>query len=242
MTNHSERALYLQIVDSMMAKIEAGELAPGDKVPSERELSKQLQVSRMTVRHAMNALYVRGVLHREQGRGTFIAEPKLEEPTNILFSFTEFMLRKGMTPGALLLHLQRVPATRSVSEELEVDLGQDVYYVNRLRLANQEPMAIEHSYFPAALFPGLDKHDLESQSIYSVLESVYNVYLEQASQSYEPTVANEEESGLLKVPLGAPLMLIRRTSFDKLGRPVEHAKDLYRGDRSRFVSKMIFRG
>jgi GntR family transcriptional regulator len=201
-----------------------------------------LQVSRMTVRHAMNALYVRGVLHREQGRGTFIAEPKLEEPTNILFSFTEFMLRRGMTPGALLLHLQRIPATRSVSEELQLDLGQDVYYVNRLRLANQEPMAIEHSYFSAALFPGLDKQNLETQSIYSVLESHYGVYLAQGSQSYEPTVANEEESNLLKVPLGAPLMLIRRTSFDKQGRPVEHAKDLYRGDRSRFVSKMVFRG
>jgi GntR family transcriptional regulator len=242
MTNHAERALYLQIVDSIVAKIEAGELAPGDKVPSERDLSKQLQVSRMTVRHAMNALYVRGILHREQGRGTFIAEPKLEEPTNILFSFSESMVRKGMTPGALLLHLLRIPATRSVSEELNIGLGQDVYYVNRLRLANQEPMAIEHSFFSAALFPGLDKHNLETQSIYSVLESVYSVYLAQASQSYEPTVANEEESNLLKIPLGAPLMLIRRTSFDMQGRPVEHAKDLYRGDRSRFVSKMIFRG
>jgi GntR family transcriptional regulator len=242
MPNPAERALYLQIVDSLTAKIEAGELAPGDKVSSERELSKQLQVSRMTVRHAMTALHVRGALHREQGRGTFIAEPKLEEPTNILFSFTESMLRKGMTPGARLLSLQRIPATRSVCEELHVALGQDVYYVNRLRLANQEPMAIEHSFFPAALFPGLDKHDLETQSIYSILESAYSVYLAQASQSYEPTVANEEESGLLKIPPGAPLMLIRRTAFDKQGRPVEHAKDLYRGDRSRFVSKMIFRG
>jgi GntR family transcriptional regulator len=242
MANPAERALYLQIVDSLMAKIEAGELAPGDKLSSERDLSKQLQVSRMTVRHAMNALYVRGALHRERGRGTFIAEPKLEEPTNILFSFTESMLRKGMTPGARLLIMQRIPATRSICEELHVDLGQDVYYVNRLRLANQEPMAIEHSYFPAALFPGLDKHDLETQSVYTILESVYSVYLAQASQSYEPTVANDGESELLQIPLGAPLMLIRRTAFDKQGRPVEHAKDLYRGDRSRFVSKMIFRG
>ena len=242
MTNPAERALYLQIVDSLVAKIEAGELAPGDKLPSERDLSKQLQVSRMTVRHAMNALYLRGVLHRERGRGTFIAEPKLEEPTNILFSFSESMLRKGIVPGALLLCLQRIPATRSVSEDLQVDLGQDVYYVNRLRLANEEPMVIEHSYFPAARCPGLEKHDLETQSIYSILESVYGISLAQASQSYEPTVANEEESNLLKIPLGAPLMLVRRTAFDTQGRPVEHAKDLYRGDRSRFVSKMIFRG
>jgi GntR family transcriptional regulator len=242
MTNRAERALYLQIIDSMTAKIEAGELAPGDKIPSERDLSKQLQVSRMTVRHALNTLYVRGMLHRVQGRGTFITEPKLEEPTNILFSFTESMLRKGMTPGARLLLMQRIPATRSVSQELHVDLGQDVYYVNRLRLADQEPMAIEHSYFSAALFPGLDQQNLETQSIYSILESVYSVYLAQASQSYEPTVANEEESGLLKIPLGAPLMLIRRTAFDKQGRPVEHAKDLYRGDRNRFVSKTVFRG
>jgi GntR family transcriptional regulator len=242
MTNPSERALYLQIVDSLTAKIEAGELAPGDKLPSERDLSKQLQVSRMTVRHAMNALHVRGVLHREQGRGTFITEPKLEEPTNILYSFTESMLRQGIAPGACLLRLQRIPATRFVSEELDVALGQDVYYVHRLRLANQEPMVIEHSYFPVALFPGLDKHDLETQSIYRILESVYGVYLAQASQSYEPTLANAEESDLLKIPLGAPLMLVRRTALDNHGRPVEHAKDLYRGDRSRFVSKMIFRG
>jgi len=238
MQNPTQRALYLQIIDALTARIEAGELSPGDKVPSERDLSKQLQVSRMTVRHALNAMYVRGLLTRQQGRGTFIAEPKLEEPANSFLSFTEMMLRQGITPAARLLHLQLMPATRSLTEVLNIGLGQSVYYVNRLRLANQEPLVIEHSYFPAALFPDLDKQDLESHSIYRILETIYGIHLAHASQSYEPTVANEEESTLLRIPVGAPLMLIRRTAFDELDRPVEYAKDLFRGDRSRFVSRV----
>ena len=241
MQNPSQRALYLQIIDALTARIEAGELAPGDRVLSERDLSKQLQVSRMTVRHALNAMYVRGLLTRQQGRGTFVAEPKLEEPTNTFLSFSESMVRKGITPTARLLNLQRMPATLSLTEELHIGLGQDVFYVNRLRLANLEPMVIEHSYFPAALFPDLDKQDLESQSIYRILETVYGIRLAHAAQAYEPTVANEEESDLLKIPVGAPLMLIRRTAFDDMDRPVEYAKDLFRGDRSRFVSKVSLR-
>jgi len=242
MANPTQRALYLQIIDALTARIEAGELAPGDKVPSERDLSKQLQVSRMTVRHALNAMYVRGLLTRHQGRGTFIAEPKLDEPTDKFLSFTESMRRKGITPAARLLRLERIPATRSLAEELHIGLGQLVFYVNRLRLANLEPMVIEHSFFPTELFPDLDRQDLESQSIYQLLETVYGVHLAQASQSYEPTVANEEESALLKIPVGAPLMLIRRTAFDERQRPVEYAKDLYRGDRSRFVTNVSLRG
>lgn len=237
-----QRALYLQIIDALTARIEAGELAPGDMVPSERELSKQLQVSRMTVRHALNAMHVRGLLTRRQGRGTFVAAPKLEEPTDVFLSFSESMARKGITPGARLLHLERMPATRSLAAELHIGLGQDVYYVNRLRLANQEPLVIEHSYFPAALFPHLDEQDLESQSIYHLLETVYGVNLAHASQSYEPTAASEEESKLLKIPVGAPLMLIRRTAFDVRERPIEYAKDLFRGDRSRFVSRVSLHG
>ncbi len=233
---------YIQIFESLTEQIENGTYKPGDKLPSERDLSKQLGVSRMTLREALDELDGHGMLDRRQGSGTYIAEPKLEQQVDVLVGFSEAMLQRGLKPGARLLSLEKAPASKQIAALLQLGIGQPLYYIHRLRTVNGEPMALEHSYFPAHICEGIEEYDLTSESIYALLEKEYGVTLEAAEHILEPVVANAYESEVLAVRPGAPLMLVRRIAFDAEGRPIEYAKDIYRGDRSRFVSRSRLRG
>ena len=229
--------LYLQIAESLLERIESGELGPGDRLPPERELSEMLEVNRMTVRRALRLLENRGLLLRRQGHGTFIAEPKIERQASRLTSFTVGMRQRGLQPGARIVSLELRPAEASVSNLLELPVSAAVYSILRLRSLNQEPVLLERYTIPFGSFPGLDRYDLESRSLYEVFHTEYGVAIARARQSLEPVIATEFEADLLGVPPGAPLMLEWRLSFDAAGLPIEHGKDLYRGDRFRFVTE-----
>jgi GntR family transcriptional regulator len=235
-TNSSFPPLYVQIAESIAKRIQSGELSAGDRLPSERKLSEELAVSRMTVRHALLTLRDQGLIECQIGKGAFVSGPKIEQPVDILISFTENIARKGMKPGARLLALEYRLADRPTAEALWIGLGEPVYFVHRLRLADETPMALEYSFFPAHCCPHLERHDLETRSIYTILAEEYGIRLQRACQSLEPTVARRHEAELLDIPVGTPLMLIRRTSYDDQQRIIEYAKDLYRGDCFRFIS------
>lgn len=229
--------LYVQIATSLADRIRQGELAIGDWLPSERELAKELAVSRLTVRQALSTLREQGLIAPQHGKGYYVRQPQIEQPVDILIGFSQNMLSRGIRPGARILELQTVLADRTLAPELELGLGEPVFAIHRLRLANNMPVALEYSYFPARLFPNLDRYDLEARSIYAILAEEYGVTLDSAHQALEPVVAQPATARLLKVPRGAPLMQVMRTSRDKQGRVVEHARDLYRGDCFRFVTQ-----
>jgi GntR family transcriptional regulator len=147
------------------------------------------------------------------------------------------MKHKGLEPSARLLALERLLAERSVTGALQLAIGESVWFLHRLRLANAVPMAIERSYFPTTICAHLDEHDLVGRSVYAVLAEQYGITLQRAEQSLSATVARPQEAKLLNISVGAPLMLVERVSYDQHGRPVEYAKDLYRGDSFRFVSR-----
>jgi GntR family transcriptional regulator len=230
--------LYVQIAEHLLDRIESRELAPGDRLPSERELSGSLGVNRLTLRRAFRALEDQGLLVRRRGSGTFVAEPKVEWRTGRLIPFTKGALRRGYTPGAKVVLFEHRPAEAVVAHELRLPAAAPVYYVHRLRLLNQEPVLLERFAVPAARFPGLERFDLAERSLYEVMETEYGVYVSRARQSLEPVVATEYEADLLGVRPGAPLMLERRLTLDKLAQPIEHGRDLYRGDRFRFVTEV----
>ncbi|MEW5988673.1 MAG: GntR family transcriptional regulator [Chloroflexota bacterium] len=234
----SAAPLYTQIVENLLERIEAGELVPGDRLPSERDLSETLGVNRLTLRRALRVLEERGLLVRRQGAGTYIAAPKIERPAGRLTSFTRGMQRRGLIPGARIILFEERPLERAAAEELALPVGSPGYVVHRLRLLNQEPVLLERYLIPADRFPDLAQHDLVNRSMYAIMQSEYGVVVGRARQSLEPVVATEYEAELLGVRPGAPLMLERRLSFDQDGRPVEQGKDLYRGDRFRFVTEM----
>lgn len=230
--------LYLQIAEGLLDRIESGELAPGDRLPPERQLSQALSVNRMTLRHALRLLELQGLLIRRQGDGTYVAEPKVEREAGQLISFTRGMRRRGYSPGAKIISFERRLAEGSVSRALRLSASATVYAIVRLRLLNQEPVMLERYTIPAARFPDLERHDLEERSLYEVLETEYGTSAKQARQSLEPVIATNFEAELLAIEPGWPLMLERRTSFDERGQPIERGKDLYRGDRFRFVTEL----
>lgn len=229
---------YLQIEDELAARIEDGDLPAGSRLPTERELAGSLGVSRMTARAALTRLQQRGLVTRRQGSGTFVAEPKLHQDANHLRGFFEDSLGQGVIPrSTLLAHAER-HATRHLASVFGIQLGDTVCEVVRLRSVRREPVVLETSYFPSRLVPGLLDLDLETSSIYRLLDQHFGVRPVRAVQSLEPVTASASDAELLQVPRGAPLMLVERTGWDARGRTIEFARDVYRGDRSRFISEL----
>jgi GntR family transcriptional regulator len=229
---------YLQLEEELAEQIDTGELSAGDQIPTERELAEATGVSRMTVRAALGRLEQRGLIIRRQGRGTFVAEPKLRQDGSHLRGFFEGSIGQGVFPVSRVVEKAQIVATRHLANELSLRLGENVYKVVRVRAANGSPVVLETSFFPARIVPGLLDRDLAASSIYRLMDRHHDARPVRARQSLEPIVAGEAESQLLEVPIGSPLMLVERTAWDRHDRAVEHARDLYRGDRSRFVTEL----
>jgi GntR family transcriptional regulator len=230
--------LYVQIAEGFLDRIESGELAPGDRLPPERELSVLLAVNRMTVRRALRMLEGQGLLIRRQGAGTYVAKPKIERQASQLFPFTRGMEQRGYKAGIKLITFEKRPAETSIAQKLGLSVAAPVFRAFRVRTLNQEAVMLEDLIVPASIFPDFDRHNLSSRSLYEIFETEYQLSISQAHQSLEPVIASEYEARLLDVDLGSPLMLERRLAFDQQDRPVEYSKDLYRGDRFRFITEI----
>lgn len=231
--------LYLQLKEAIWEQIEAGRLTPGDPLPSERELSVKYGISRMTCRQAIGELVAEGVLYRQRGKGTFVANPKISQGLLALTGFTEDMTARGLTPGAILLDVRETPATPRVVDMLDLQIDRTVVQIERLRTANGQPMALEACHLPARLCPGLADAAGLTGSLYRLLKEEYGFELARARESLEAVLASRTEAVRLGVKPGAPLLLIERISYDRAGRPVEYVRSLYRGDRYRFNAELI---
>ncbi|MEV0619868.1 GntR family transcriptional regulator [Nonomuraea sp. NPDC050404] len=227
---------HVQIERWLLASIAAGELAPGDRLPGERELAGRLRVSRMTLRQALATLAHDGVLLRVPGRagGAFVAEPRPEPRIECdltgLAGFTEQMRRAHLRARARILRAATVPAPAAVARALGVAVGAPVHEVARVRSAGGSPIALERSCFPC--LPGLLEEDLTG-SLYALLATRYDLEPRTAVEHLDPVIARPAEAAELDVTPGTPLMLIERTAYAGDGTPVEHALDLFRPDRVR---------
>jgi GntR family transcriptional regulator len=212
-------------------------LGVGDAIPSERQLSADLSVSRLTVRAALDELVREGYLVRRRGSGTFVSEPKIAQELTMT-SFTDDMRRRGMSPGSRTLSLEIVPAGARLGRILHVSPSERVMVAQRLRLADRETMAIEELHVREALVPGLTARELEEQSFYELLRDRYGIEIVGGMQTIEPTVTNEEESKALGVPLHSPAFLFERVTRAESGEIVEYVRSIYRGDRYRLVTEL----
>ena len=213
------------------------QLGVGEAIPSERRLSGELGVSRLTLRAALDELVREGYLVRRHGSGTFVSEPKIAQQLT-LTSFSEDMRRRGMVPDSRTVALENIHAGPQVARALSISPADRVFRIRRLRLADGEPMALETLHVPVSLVPGLTAAQLEHGSWYELLEERYNVVIAAGLQTIEPTVTNEEESELLGVPLHSPAFLFERTSQTPNERTVEFVHSIYRGDRYRLVAEL----
>jgi GntR family transcriptional regulator len=212
----------------------------GEAIPSERQLSSDLSVSRLTVRAALDELVREGHLIRRRGAGTFVSRPKIAQELTMT-SFTEDMRRRGMAPGSRTLDLRIVPAGARLGRVLHVSPSEPVMVAKRLRMADRETMAIEVLHVRERLVPGLTARDLEQHSFYELLADRYDVHIVGGIQTVEPTVTNEEESEVLGVPLHSPAFLFERTTHADTGEIVEYVQSTYRGDRYRLVTELTRR-
>ncbi|RIQ10832.1 GntR family transcriptional regulator [Jiangella rhizosphaerae] len=208
-------------------------LQPHDKLPTERQLADELGVSRMTVRHALNALEADRRVYRVHGSGTFVAEPTIDK-TIRLTSFTEDMIERGMKPGTRVIDVGTEYAGATVGSKLNLSPAATVVRIRRVRLADGAPVCLETVHLDAARVEGLLDREL-SGSLYELLASHYGTIVSKAEQRIAATVLEPGDAELLDVaPFSAALVVERRTTDQHL-RPVEFTRSLYRADRYSFL-------
>jgi len=212
-------------------------LPPGRAIPPERTLAERFKTSRTTVRQALQELVAEGRLERFQGRGTFVAKPKVSQHLQ-LTSHTEDMRAQGLEPSSQVLEVGTVPADARLAERLKIKRGMRVVRIERLRMANGEPMAIETTHLAAKRFPRLIERFADRSSLYELLLEEYGVRLIDAEEIIETAVANPIEADRLGAEVGMPLLMLSRHSFDEDGQPVEWVRSLYRGDRYKLVAHL----
>jgi GntR family transcriptional regulator len=215
---------YVTVRDYLRDLIADG-LPVGASIPSERELCERFGVSRMTVRQAVDALVVEGALERVQGRGTFVAQPKVDLQPR-LTGFDEEMRRRGLTPGSVVLEASRAAAPPDVAAALERTAEEEVFHVRRIRLADGSPMALEESWTPVALVPGLVEAptDVLSELRAHGLEPSWG------EDTIEAVTVGAADAALLDVEAGAAGLRISRRTFSG-DAAVDLTRSLYRGDR-----------
>jgi GntR family transcriptional regulator len=219
---------YFQLREILLDLVES-ELTEDAAIPSERELSQRYGLSRMTVRQAVDHLVSEGRLYRVQGKGTFVARPKIEMPLR-LASFTEDMRARGLVPGSRDLDRRTAPASAHLARSLGIAPGDPVHVIERLRTADGIPMAVERSHIPLAVAPGLAGESLSDRSLYDVLASTYGILLDAGEQTIEAGIVDPADAALLDLTAGSAVLLLQRRS--RAGEvPVELAVSTYRADR-----------
>jgi GntR family transcriptional regulator len=227
---------HAQIASWLRARIAAGELSPGDRLPGERELAATLGVSRMTLRQALSDLEAAGEIVRVAGRagGAFVAEPRIEVDLTHLTGLTDQLMRAGRRAGARVLRAESRAPGRDVALALGLSSRAQAVEVVRVRLANRVPVALETSWFPARLVPDLLERSLTG-SLYAVLRKHYGLDPVSAQERLHAVLADDTTAPLLDVEAGTPLVAVERTAYDASGRAVEFAHDLFRCDRVEFL-------
>jgi GntR family transcriptional regulator len=213
------------------------ELQVGDALPPERRLATDLGVSRPTLRAVIDELVREGLLLRRHGSGTYVAEPKIALPLTMT-SFSEDMARRGMRPGSRVVSFERTSAGAKLGQRLQISPLAEVWVITRLRLADEETMAIEWLHAPYALLGDLRREELSDHSYYELLRERRGITIASGTQTIEPTVTSPEEAELLGVPLHSPAFLFERTTMSDGGEVVEFVRSVYRGDRYRLVTEL----
>lgn len=228
LNKNSATPLYRQLSARLAEQIQNGEYQLGDKLPSEREFSEQLNVSRITARQAIEALLESGLIYREQGRGTFVAEPRMRHLEG-LTSFTEDMIARGYRPSSRVITQKLIAADVEFQEILRINPPDMVLHLVRVRLADGKPVALQSSYISHKLCPGIENEDFSSQSLFAVLREKYYVYPTWTEVVIEAIPATYEEAHLLEIKLGDPVLVVRGKSFTDSFEIVESVRTAYRG-------------
>ena len=234
--------LYIQVKEFLEELIDRGELKPGDRLPSEKELEVKFGVSRITVRHALQALASDERILRIPGKGSFLREPKVE-PLTALTSFSENMRASGRVPSYTQTRVSILEPPPNVTIALELNTDQRVLHIHRLMLADGQPMAIQDAYLPHHIYernPLLFKPEvLDNVSMYKVMEIELGVNLFRAEEQVDAAPAYPSEARDLAIAEGEVVLITKRTTYDIDGKPVEYVKLVFPASRYRYKVELF---
>lgn len=234
---NSSIPLHISIRNALTEAIRNGEFKPGDRLPSERELQTLLNISRVTIRQALNDLERSGLIQRRSGKGTYVAHPRIMGRVYANTSFSATIKELGLIPSNRLLEFGVEPAFGPIAEHLGLLPGQQVIRIMRLRLANNIPLGIEVSHLVYELCPDLLRKDFNTASIFGSLREL-GLSPARASQVMRADLPTPEEQKLLEIDASVPVIRLEWLTFLKDGRPIEFALQAYRGDRYQFASSV----
>ncbi|MCL4560691.1 MAG: GntR family transcriptional regulator, partial [Chloroflexi bacterium] len=231
-TRQSFDPLYFQIEKEILNEIKLGNMQSGDRLPSEKEIAIRYAVSRITARRVLEDLVQQGIAYAQQGKGTFVALPRIREISGFL-SFSHDMRIRGLNPSSKVLEFCEVIPEPLVQKKLQLQPGEKAYLLKRLRLANDEPVVLETTHLPMRLYPGLIQVDFSDNSLYSILQERYGIYPAWADAELIATSATPEEAALLGMQIGAPVLSAERLTYTRTFTVIEAVHSV-NGDRFSF--------
>ncbi|MCK5664792.1 MAG: GntR family transcriptional regulator [Thiotrichaceae bacterium] len=236
--------LYFKIEMDLRKKIMAREYAPGQLLPSERELVKTYKVSRLTVREAINRLVAQGMVKKKQGKGTFVSKPTTDHNVGSLTSSSEMFLLKNYTVETKVIESEILIPDRKICEKLQLEKSENekIFYLERVRYANHTPVSHIKCYLPYRHIDKIETIDFSTATLYRTLEDHYRLELYEAYEVIEAAKLDEMSAKFLELEAGAPVLLNRRTAYLKDGSVIEYEKVLYRSDIFKYYNKLIRRG
>lgn len=230
--------LYAQVQERLKAALEqglrSGQYKPGDFFTTEKDLCRQFQISVITAKRALDEMEAEGVLVRQRGRGTYVAQPRFPQGLDHFYRFTTYMREHGFTPSSQTLAVRTARADAHVAAALGLKRDGAVVEIDRLRSVNGEPFFLQTSSLPLDLLPGLDKLDHDSQSLYEILSSHYRLPPTRCTDTFEPVLLRKHEIQLLQTHARIPGLRLERIAYSG-DTPVEFSRGVIRGDRCRLT-------
>ncbi|GAM74625.1 transcriptional regulator [Vibrio ishigakensis] len=224
---------YLQIADTLIERISSGELPAGSMLPTEGELQQEFDVSRVTIRKAMQKLVEKDLLFRQRGSGTYVKAPKAQHNALQLSGFVEEVSAQGKTPSSKIITFELIECDELVAEKLELDLGEEVYSIRRLRLIDDEPEVLEHTFLPVALFPDLSISAMRS-SKYDYIEKTKGLQIKLSRQSIKPQILDIATANELNIEVSQPVIRVDSVGELASGEVFEYTIHYFRVNQYSF--------
>jgi len=236
------RPAYELVEAELRSLISVAQLGINNRLPGERELAATFGVSRTTVRQALDALEKADLIRRHPGRsgGTFVKPPRVSRTVGEYGGLSGWLRSQGNVTGMRVVSAKVIGADGRVSRGLAVEPGTFVFSIVRIPLQEGEPLSVEHSNIPVEMFPDLLEQQI-SDSIGEIMSSRYHRAPIRAIEWLDAVAATPDQASALAVPIGTPLLSVERVTFDEDGHRIEFANDLFRGDRTRVISRSPLR-
>lgn len=230
---NSSVPIYAQLEEIIIKKVKERVYLPGEALPTERELTELFGVSRMTIRQAISNLVHQGVLYKISGKGTFVSKEVIEKKLEIE-SFSDDMRKRGLEPSSKVLYFEKIIPDNEIKLKLKLSDDEEIYFINRLRLANNEPMAIEYCFLPEKYYPNILKYNLVQCSLYELMKEEYHVSFNYMKQNIKAINMNKREAEMLLGKTKGFGLASLKIIYNEDENPIEYTKTIYNPDRYSF--------